>query len=154
PTDLDNRELHILTQSPPHQGARRAVRFGMVVTAASLFAVVTAFGTVPDSPAPLVLSPIDQTLTPQLESLASPASSQYVQEDRYQRGDTIASLLNRLGVDEDETRRLMATTQAADPLRRLRPGTAVQATTSENGDLLGLWFLGPRDQMVSIEPSG
>ena len=138
----------ILAQSPSY---RRSLRFGLGIAAASFFAVVTAFGTVPESPAPLVMLPVDKTLTPKIETLATSAS-EYLHEERFQRGDTLASLLDRLGVDELETQHLLANRQTAAPLRSLRPGTAVQARTSEGGNLLDLSFLSPKDQLVSIKP--
>lgn len=148
--DMNEREPRILAQT---LFRRRGLRFGMGVAAASFFAVVTAFGTVPEAPAPLVMLPIDRTLSPQIERLATPAS-EYVHEERFQRGDTLSSLLDRLGVDEDDTRRLLGSSQATSSLRNLRPGMTVQAKTSEQGELIALSFLSPRDQIVSIHPEG
>lgn len=147
---MNEREPRILAQS---LFRRRGLRFGMGVAAASFFAMVTAFGTVPEAPGPLVMLPIDRTLSPQIERLAAPAS-EFLHEERFQRGDTLSALLDRLGVDEEETRRLLSSPQAAASLRNLRPGVAVQARTSEDGELLDLSFLSARDQIVSIHPDG
>lgn len=143
---MTENKLRILSQSPSH---RRRLRFGMGVAATSFFAMVTAFGTVPEAPPPLVTLPIDKTLAPRLETIAAPAS-EYVHEERFQRGDTLGALLDRLGIDELETQRLLADRQAAAQLRWLRPGTTVQARTSGDGTLEDLWFFSPRDQLISV----
>ncbi len=139
----------ILAQSPLH---RRRLRFGMGVAAASFFAVVTAFGTVPEAPLPLVLLPIDRALSPRIETIAIPAAAEYLHEDRFQRGDTLASMLTRLGIEELESQRLLGSKQVSAQLRWLRPGTTMQARTSEDGSVLDLSFLSPKDRLVVIRP--
>ena len=150
-----NKLMPIVAQSiSTGRGQRIAILTGGAVIA-SLFAVVAAFGTVPDAPLPLTTTPIEQLLSPKVESIpGGQAESAFMHEDRFQRGDTISSLLDRIGVDETETRRLLALPQVSAPLRALRPGTTVQAKTSEDGGLLGLWFLNADDRLVSIQPQG
>jgi murein DD-endopeptidase MepM/ murein hydrolase activator NlpD len=124
----------------------------MGVAAASFFAVVTAFGTVPEAPLPLVLLPIDRALNPRIETIAAPATAEYLHEDRFQRGDTLASMLDRLGIEELESQRLLSSREVASQLRWLRPGTTVQARISEDGAVQDLWFLSPKDRLVVISP--
>ena len=82
--------------------------------------------------------------------LASPES--YIAEERYQRGDTLAAFLGRLGVAEAESARLVR----MRPLQQLRPGTYVRAEVGADGVPRTLSFLSGRDTLVQIvaEPAG
>src|SRR5437016_1307549 len=60
-----------------------------------------------------------------LQAREVPAAGQYVQEEQFQRGDTLAGFLGRLGLDESAIARLAR----APALRALRPGSTVRADT-------------------------
>jgi len=118
-----------------------------------LFGVVAAFGTVQNTPEP--------ARTTIVEPLALPARPEnkdvdevFVREDRFQRGDTISALLERLDVDDQQAERLLRSREAMRPFRLLRPGTTVQARTAEDGSLISMWFIGAREQLISIEGAG
>ena len=89
---------------------------------------------------PLALQPLDGVM---------PEPVRYVREERFQRGDTLAGLLARLGLSESDVRSLQRLVQ----LRQLRTGTAVTATTGPDGELQSIDFLGPRDTLVLITRS-
>ena len=119
-----------------------------------LFGIVAAFGTVQDALEPVFSRTV-------VEPLALPARLEdnsidkvYFREDRFQRGDTISALLERLEVDDQQAERLLRSPEARRPFRLLRPGTTVQARTAEDGSLLSMWFIGGRDQMISIDGAG
>ena len=94
---------------------------------------------------------IEQQLTPTIERIADDSASPFVSQERFQRGDTVAALLDRLGVDEADTRRLLAQPQTAAQFKGLRIGTPVQTRTSPDGNLLDLWFVNPQDRLVTIQ---
>ena len=153
--DTQRDSQRIVAQSPasgPKPGPARAIALGAAAVAASLFAVVAAFGTVQDSGIPLTTLSIEQQLSPTIEPVSDDSALPYFNEERFQRGDTVATLLDRLGVDDADTRRLMAQPQAAAQFRWLRTGTSVQARTSPEGNLLDLWFVTPFDKLVKIQP--
>ena len=150
PRDLQR----IVAQSPaagPRPGPARVIALGLTAVAASLLGVVAAFGTVPDSGIPQTTLAIQQQLNPTIERIADDSAA-FVSEERFQRGDTVATLLDRLGVDDADTRRLLAQPQAAAQFRWLRTGTPVQSRTSPEGNLLDLWFITPQDKLVTIQP--
>src|SRR3990170_347430 len=145
--------MRILSQSIPDRARSRLpwIAAGVVTL---LFGVVAAFGTVQDTLEPVFARTI-------VEPLALPASAQdsitnevFFREDRFLRGDTISALLERLEVDDQQAERLLRTPEATRPFRLLRPGTTVQARTAEDGSLLSMWFIGGRDQLISIDRSG
>jgi murein DD-endopeptidase MepM/ murein hydrolase activator NlpD len=110
------------------------------VGAAALLLGVAATGTVKDSPPPqreIVVEALPLTLP---DPAADPVQA-YWHETRFERGDTFAALLARLGVDGAETARLLEENGGSKPFRNLRPGMTVQAETSGLGQLLALRFL-------------
>jgi murein DD-endopeptidase MepM/ murein hydrolase activator NlpD len=75
---------------------------------------------------------------------------QYVREEQFQRGDTLAGFLGRLGIDESLVGRLART----PALRTLRPGVYVRADVLADGAPKALSFLTGRDTLVRIVPDG
>ena len=73
----------------------------------------------------------------------------YVQEEQFQRGDTLSGFLGRLGVDDDAIQRLVR----APALRALRPGSNVRADITPEGAPTALSFLTGRDTLVKIVQS-
>jgi murein DD-endopeptidase MepM/ murein hydrolase activator NlpD len=85
-----------------------------------------------------------------LQAREVPAAGQYVQEEQFQRGDTLAGFLGRLGLEESAIARLART----PALRALRPGSQVRADVLADGTPKALSFLTGRDTLVRIVPQG
>jgi murein DD-endopeptidase MepM/ murein hydrolase activator NlpD len=131
---------------------RRAL---VVVATAGLLAGVTAFGTVSNSPEPPVArATVVESLTPPIVEIAGPAVAPYVHEERFERGDTFAALLARLGTDAADAVRLVRQHGKSKPFRSLRPGMTVQAETTDYGALLTLRFISGRDTVLGFEREG
>lgn len=112
--------------------------------------VVGAFATIgPSSDAEALIATtrsVESLPIPAEALLPSPAS--YIREERFQRGDTLAALLSRLGVAAQTAERL--TRMRA--LHALRPGYHVTAEVDAEGQPLSLSFLTARDTLVQIAP--
>ena len=131
---------------------RRAL---VVVGMAGLLAGVAAFGTVSDSSEPpLARATVIETLRPQVTEVASASAPSYIHEERFERGDTFASLLARLGVDSAAAVQLVRQHGKSKPFRSLRPGMTVQAETTDFGALLALRFVSGRDAILGFEREG
>ncbi|HSD53933.1 MAG TPA: peptidoglycan DD-metalloendopeptidase family protein [Burkholderiales bacterium] len=131
---------------------RRAL---VVAGVAGLLAGVAAFGTVSDSPEPPVARvTVIETLRPQVTEVASASAPSYVHEERFERGDTFARLLARLGVDSAVAVQLVKQHGKSKPFRSLRPGMTVQAETTDFGALLALRFISGRDTILGFEREG
>jgi murein DD-endopeptidase MepM/ murein hydrolase activator NlpD len=115
------------------------------------FGMVAAFGPVQDVPEPVATQTVIKALAFSGPQPGAARDGAYFQEDRFQRGDTLATLLDRLGVDDAETDRLVRLTQAARLFRLLHPGTTVEAKTGEDGKLQSLWFLSGRGTLLSLD---
>jgi murein DD-endopeptidase MepM/ murein hydrolase activator NlpD len=113
---------------------------------------VAAFATIaPPYDAEILLartSSVEDLPIPPEALLPSPES--YIREERFQRGDTLAVLLSRLGVSEDQ----IASLVRLRPLQDLRPGYHVTAEVSAEGGLMLLSFLTARDTLVQIARQG
>jgi hypothetical protein len=102
--------------------------------------MVAAFGTVPDSAG---IRDFQRTVIEQLP-LAFDISrisenGSFVREERVLRGDTVATLLSRLGVQDEQAFVFLRQQQDTQAIfRQLRPGKVVTARTSESGELLAL----------------
>jgi murein DD-endopeptidase MepM/ murein hydrolase activator NlpD len=142
--------LHSLREASP-----RHFWAGFAVAGVSLFSMVAAFGTAPSS---AEIQAFQQTI---VEQLAPPqtgaqdtAGNVFVREERVQRGDSVASLLARLGVqDEQAFAFLRQQAEAQSIFRQLRPGKVVTTRTTESGELLSLTFPlnGPKDNALIVE---
>ena len=128
---------------------------GVMVAGASLFSMVAAFGTAPDS---AEIRDYQRIVVEQLPLAVDVSqvteSGSFVREERIQRGDTVAALLSRLGVQDEQAFAFLRQQPDTQPLfRQLRPGKVVTARTSESGELLALTFPlnGPKDNALVVE---
>jgi murein DD-endopeptidase MepM/ murein hydrolase activator NlpD len=117
----------------------------------ALFGVVAAFATIAPGgdtgeppPTALIVDPVT------LKVSEAPSVGAYVQEDQFQRGDTVAGFLERLGVDDSAIPQLTR----MPALRALRPGANVRADLGADGTPNALSFLTGRDTLVKIVPQG
>jgi murein DD-endopeptidase MepM/ murein hydrolase activator NlpD len=131
---------------------------GAGVAVVSLFSMVAAFGTAPNGEEAtlhqrkfvesLIISP--ELVSPSREGL-------FVREERIRRGDTVAALLSRLGIQDEQAFAYLQQQPKAQPVfRQLRPGKIVAAQTGESGELVSLKFPlnGPDDAVLVVEKLG
>lgn len=145
-----NKALILAHLDPPRK--RRKRRAALAVAVFSLFGMVTAFGTVRETAQPQVarITVVEELA---ISPAQVPAEEAHVfwQEERFDRGDTLAALLARLGVDPAVAARLVREHGRAKPFRALRPGMAVQALTADHGDLLSLRFVAGQDTVLGFD---
>jgi murein DD-endopeptidase MepM/ murein hydrolase activator NlpD len=129
-----------------HAPLRRAA----LVAVLALSGAVVAFATMAPSPqaeATLLQRPVVEPVALRAADAVLPAPAAYVREERFQRGDTLAALFERLGVAAEDARRLVRTPS----MRFLRPGDAVSARIGAGGELLELSFQPGRELQMVIE---
>lgn len=94
-----------------------------------------------------------------VERLASPSvailpgvDEGFLREETVQRGDTLANLFTRLGIEDREAFNFIRTDNTAQLIaRQLRPGKQVTARTTETGELLALHFpLSGKDTLLAV----
>ena len=114
---------------------------------------VAAFATIAPSPELEVLpesTALIEALPIDTDDALVPSPASYIREEQFQRGDTLAGFLGRLGIADPHASRLLK----LPALRGLRPGTNVSAVVSAEGMPLSLSFLNGRDSLVEITPDG
>jgi len=125
-------------------GRRTAARVAIAVLAAT--GVVAAFATMAPSPVPPPTdAPLVEALAIRTDALIPPPTS-YRREERFQRGDTLAAFLQRLGIAEAELERL----KRVRALQQLRPGILVAAEVGVDGAPLYISFLSNSRDVVRV----
>jgi len=109
-----------------------------------VFGAVAAFGVAEDTPMPRARQIAEELAAPdmrtQLEALAD-NDDVFTSEERIRRGDTIGTLLTRLGVSDREAERFILNDPSARTLRQLKPGRSILARTDSDGDLVALRYV-------------
>lgn len=122
-------------------GSSRKTR---IVSGSAFFLAVCAFGAAGVAPmapdaADLPVKSITQDLMlpslPEQIAALEPATQNYMSEDKVRPGDTLATLLNRLGISDDAAAAFIKTDRTAHGILQLKPGKLVQAQTAGNGSL-------------------
>ncbi len=129
-----------ISAQPPNSS-----RKSRIVTASALFLAVCAFGAAGVAPlapdaADLPVKSVTEEL--QLPNVAEPdgsaktdAAQTYISEEKIRPGDSLASLLGRLGVDDANATAFIKADHTAHEVLQLKPGKLVQAQTNEDGEL-------------------
>lgn len=124
----------------------RKSRLLSLAAATSLFGAVAAFAVAPLAPdaALLPTQMVSEELTLQLADaplVGADAQQVFHYEERIRTGDSLASLLVRLGVNDANAERFIRADSTARFLYQLRPGRTVRAETDVNGGLVKLVYV-------------
>ncbi|MFT5589463.1 MAG: murein DD-endopeptidase MepM/ murein hydrolase activator NlpD [Bradyrhizobium sp.] len=128
-------------------GSSRKTR---IISASALFLAVCAFGAAavapmaPDASDIPVRSIIHELDLPEIaDQIASLAQSpqMYVNEEKIRYGDTLGSVLIRLGIDDDAAESFIKSDPVARNVLQLKSGKRIQAKVSEDGQLQWLSML-------------
>jgi murein DD-endopeptidase MepM/ murein hydrolase activator NlpD len=133
-------KLRILTDRLTGAERRFSLRTLVTLSSLPLFGVVAAFGLAPDTNT-LDITPETITEAITLPTLASAGNAgTFERESLIQSGDTLASALSRLKIDDLEIQRLLATDEVNQLASSIRAGKRIQATTTQDGQLLSIQF--------------
>lgn len=139
---------------PVYRPPLRHPRWLPWLAALPLFGVMAAFGIAPDTvPSQVPTETVVQTLElpePTSTDIADAESFDFWSEERIQRGDTIASLLDRLGVGAEDKASVIAASRDIPALQRLTAGRTVLARVTASGRLLLLRYLASDERLVTL----
>ena len=124
------------------------------VGAFSAFGMVAAVATVDPNPGALPTRTVVEAVVLEHPSEREPTGDVFSHEERFQQGETFATLLARLGVDPRDAAQLLRENGDGKALRALRPGATVRAHTTEAGELVSLRFLAGKDSLVGFDREG
>jgi murein DD-endopeptidase MepM/ murein hydrolase activator NlpD len=146
--------MEILAQTEGSRDLALKRRAALAVGATALLVGVAAFGTARDSEQIVVRETVVEPLVLKLPDPSTGPVQAYWHETRFERGDTFAALLGRLGVDGADTATLLKGHGGAKPFRNLRPGMTVHARTSDLGQLLELRFISGESTVLGFARDG
>lgn len=138
----------------------RKVRLRWLVAASTLplFGIIAAFGVAPqtDTNNIPVNTVIENLTVPSTVIKADNSSSTtaYWRDERIESGDTVATLLDRLGVSSEESARFLHNPKATRALAQIKPGRRIQAQTTDSGELLWLRHINSAGSLVQISRQG
>ena len=134
-----------------HSSTARRVLLALVLP---FVGVMAAFGIAPDTVTDTVVrkNVVEELALPALPVIDTSGET-YWREARIERGDTIASILQRLQIDETGSALLLQYAREARSLYRLVPGRTVRARTTADGRLLALRYLNGA-QLLKIDQNG
>ncbi len=134
-----------------HGSALRRVLLALFLP---FFGIVAAFGIAPDTTTDTIerTNVIEQIALPVLPA-ANDTAETYWREVRIERGDTIASVLQRLQIDDAGANQVLQRSNDARALYRLIPGRTVRAQTTAAGQLIALRYLNGT-QLLKIDREG
>jgi murein DD-endopeptidase MepM/ murein hydrolase activator NlpD len=135
--------LNKTTQPAPDSSAS-AKRHARLIAFSAVFLCLCAIGAAAVAPLAPDASdlPVRQiteqleipTLAQQMQALEQ-RDDQYVHEESVRRGDTLASLMQRLGVDDDAADKFIKSDKVARLVIQQKAGNSVRAQTNEDGEL-------------------
>jgi hypothetical protein len=142
----------ILSEKPyrPARWRRRRRRWLLTLASVPSLGVVAAFGIAPDtSTEHIERREVTQAVPLVVADAPEPGEGEtYWREEAILRGDTVASLLARLQVDDPEALAYLHATPGARPLYRLTPGRNLRAVTTGDGRLV--WLRYPKTDSTEL----
>lgn len=113
--------------------------------------VVAAFGIAPDTASENISreTVVETLALPEAQPTDS-GTFDFWREERIGRGETLPSLLQRLGVDTEDRQALIAATRQSKSIAGLIPGRSVLARVSSSGRLLLMRYLASDTTLVSV----
>ena len=140
-----------ITESLWNSGGKRTIIAIGVLLALPVFGVLTAFGVASDTQLEkIVRHDVTQILALPALSNNDGDDERYYSSERIQRGDTVATLLQRLNVNDTAAFNFLRTEPAAHNIFQLRPGRSVQAVTDGDGELYSLRYLYSNEALLEV----
>ncbi|UGA37471.1 hypothetical protein JOS77_26270 [Chromobacterium haemolyticum] len=117
---------------------------GAAASSLPLFGMATAFAVAQNGAQPAKPEVLQKEVTEQLTLPAfsfNESATRYWRDEAIKRGDTIARVLNRLGIRDSEANRFLHSSPLSKDLLKLKTGATLSVQTNDLGELFGLRFL-------------
>ncbi len=127
----------------------------LVVAALPFFGVVAAFGIAPDTvPDPVELQHVVEDISlPSGPSTGTDELTRFWREERIRRGDTVASVLARLNVNDPAAFAYLLQAKDVRSLYQLIPGRSIRVVTAEGGGLESLSYVNTDGRRLHVKRS-
>ncbi len=150
------RNSLLLTHSERLHARKIRLRWLVALSSLPLFGMVTAFGIAPqtDTSNVAITTLVQNLPLPATVNLADASANSYWRDERIERGDTAASILKRLGINNEQISAFLKTPDATRALIQITPGKRIQAEVSDAGDLIWLRHISTDGNMLEIRSAG
>src|SRR3954453_3475967 len=149
---MDNNREPFLQRLPA--SAKRKSRWLILLSSFPLFGMMAAFGIAPDTS--IESFPVQQVVLGLTLPEIHPSEDTHMtfwRQERIQRGDTIASLLSRLEVNNRDVVSFLRDARNVKTMHQLVPGRIVHVQTGTAGELLWLRYFPGGSEQLSMEKS-
>lgn len=132
---------------------KKTTRWLVALSSIPLFGIFTAFGIAPNSPSFGDVQVEEVVLDLSIPDVLSEsqANQTFWRQENIRRGDTIASILNRLDVSNQDSTDFLQAARDSRAMRQLRPGQTVYAQTTADGELLMLRYFFGNEELFLME---
>lgn len=134
---------------------KKSIRWLVALSSIPLFGIVTAFGIAPNSPSfggvqvEEVVLDLDLSIPDVLAE--AQANQTFWRQESIRRGDTIATILNRLDISSQDSTDFLQAARGSRAMRQLRPGKTIYAQTTADGELLSLRYFFGNEELFLME---
>jgi murein DD-endopeptidase MepM/ murein hydrolase activator NlpD len=158
PNNLENSKPRILTQKTSTQARKLDLRWIIAISCLPLLGIATAFGIAPQTLTDNISieTVVEDVTLPQLDSLSSvnAFTESFWVTETIRRDDTLAALLKRLNIRNEDAIEFLWTNHDASALAsQLKPGQSVRAQTNEAGKLIELQYQVSNSSLLSVTNS-
>ena len=145
----------ILAQNVTPQIRKIRKRWIVALSTLPLLGMAVAFGIAPATdPRPVALKTVIESLALPHPTALREDQDEYWRETRIQRGDTVASLLHRLQIDDAAALNFIKNAKDTKTLYQLVPGRSVRAQTNAEGELLLLRYIASDSTRLVVRRDG
>jgi murein DD-endopeptidase MepM/ murein hydrolase activator NlpD len=146
------RNTSLLTHSERVHARKIRLRWLIVLSSLPLFGMVTAFGIAPqtDTSNIAIQTVVENITLPTTIALSNTSANTYWRDERVERGDTAASILQRLDVSSEQIAAFLKTPDATRALIQITPGKRIQAAVTDDGKLVWLRRVDSDGNMLEI----
>lgn len=140
-----------LTESLWNSGGKRTIIAIGVLLVLPVFGVLTAFGVASDTKLDsLQRRDVSQVLTLPIVTDDEVDNERFYNTEFIQRGDTVATLLQRLNVNDAAAFNFLRSEPSAKAIFQLRPGRSIRAVTDSDGELYSLRYLYSSESLLEV----
>ena len=132
---------------------KKTLRWLVTLSSIPLFGIVTAFGIAPNSPSfeevqveEVVLDLSIPDVLPETQT-----NQTFWHQENIRRGDTIAAILNRLDISNQDSIDFLQAARGSRAMRQLKPGQTIYAQTTADGELLSLRYFFGNEELFLME---
>jgi len=132
---------------------KKTIRWLVALSSIPLFGMVTAFGIAPNTPSfeEVLVEEVVLDLALSDAIADTQANQTFWHQESIRRGDTIAAILNRLDVNNQDSIDFLQAARGSRAMRQLKPGKTIYAQTNADGKLLTLRYFFGNEELFLME---